>query len=49
MRYFLTGSAVTLAGASAIVPPEVPWWGQLLMALVATALAFFGGRSGARE
>lgn len=35
-------------GIGGTIPPEVPWWGQLLMAIVATALAYFGGR-GARE
>lgn len=39
----LTGSAVVIALGT--IPPEVPWWGQLLMALVSVALAFFGGRT----
>lgn len=38
----VTGAVVVAAGT---IPPEVPWWGQLLMALVSVALAFFGGRA----
>lgn len=39
--YALTTASLAVgAGATA---PDVPWWGQLLMAIVATALAFFGG------
>jgi len=43
--FALTSGAVMIAsGATA---PEVPWWGQLIMALVSVALAFFGGRTAA--
>jgi hypothetical protein len=38
-------TASVTAGSLGAVTPEVPWWGQLLMALVATALAYFGGRT----
>ena len=37
----VTGAVMLGTGATA---PEVPWWGQLIMALVSVALAFFGGR-----
>jgi membrane protein implicated in regulation of membrane protease activity len=41
-RAALVTAAVSVgAGATA---PEVPWWGQLIMALVSVALAYFGGR-----
>jgi len=40
----LMAGGVSLAVAS-VATPDVPWWGQLIMALVATALAYFGGLS----
>jgi hypothetical protein len=46
----LVSGAAGVAGISTAVAPEVPWWGHLLMNLVAVALAFFGGRAqAARE
>jgi len=26
------------------LPPDLPWWAELVMALVSAALGFFGGR-----
>ncbi len=39
----LLAGAVAVGGGQAAVP-DVPWWGQLMMALVSVALAFFSGR-----
>lgn len=37
-----------LAGAAVVggmqATPDVPWWGHLIMAIISSALAFFGGR-----
>jgi hypothetical protein len=41
--YALTGGAVTVGALSTATAPDVPWWGHLLMNLLAVALAFFGG------
>lgn len=39
----LLGAAVTVGATPAALTPNVPWWGQLIMALVSAALAYFGG------
>lgn len=47
-RVLLLGSATGAALASSTLPPDVPWWGHLLIQLFAVALAFFGGRVNGR-
>lgn len=43
------GSLVVGMGATGALPPDVPWWGQLIMVIVSAALAFFGGRAAASD
>lgn len=43
----LLGAALAVGTTEAFIPP-VPWWAQLIMAVVSAALAFFGGQAQAR-
>jgi len=36
-------TTAALVASAGTLPPDVPWWGQLIMAIVSVALAFFGG------